>query len=245
MKTRTVLLSIAGTVLAFGLLDAAVAFVATRDSVAGPLDLSNVSKIRIVGAASDIMITARAEMPLVAELKGERRGWGAVWHSGWFSGGCPAKGSMRVDGDLLVIDVGRPARFFDWSDCTMELSANLKPEAAVVIEQKAARARLAGDFSAIDIRSDAGDLSFEGHATDISISGAALRARLVYNRVMQDETIAIAGRMLDASVKFLVPTPVSYLVEAVASYVDSALPNTQGAKPAITIRGEMVRTRIE
>jgi hypothetical protein len=115
----------------------------------------------------------------------------------------------------------------------------------VVIDQKAARARLAGVFSAIDIRSDAGDLSFEGHATDVSLSGAALRARLTYDRVMQDETIAIAGQMLDASVKFLVPTPVSYLVEAVASYVDSALPNTPGAKPAITIRGEMVRTRIE
>jgi len=42
-----------------------------------------------------------------------------------------------------------------------------------------------------------------------------------------------------------VPTPVSYLVEAVASYVDSALPNTPGAKPSITLRGEMLRARIE
>lgn len=245
MKTRSILLSIAGTILALGVLDAAVAFVATRDSVAGPLDLSHVARIRVEGAASDIVITARADAPLVAEMKGERRGWGAVWHSGWFSGGCPAQGSMRIDGDTLIVDVGKAQRFFDWSDCMMELSANLKPEAAVVIDQKAARARLTGDFSVVDIRSDAGDFSFEGHATDVSISGAALRARLVYDRVMQNETIAIAGQMLDASLKFLVPTPVSYLVEAVASYVDSALPNTPGARPAINIRGEMVRTRIE
>ncbi|MBV2186638.1 MAG: hypothetical protein KUL88_19115 [Rhizobium sp.] len=245
MKTRTILFSIAGTVLALGVLDAAVAFIATRDSVAGPLDLNHVTRIRVKGAVSDIVITARADAPLVAEMKGERRGWGAVWHSGWFSGGCPAQGSMRIDGDTLIVDVGSAARLFDWSDCSMEISANLKPEAAVFIDQKAARARLAGDFSVVDIHSDAGDLSFEGHATDVSISGAALRARLVFDRVMQDETIALTGQMLDASVKFLVPTPVSYLVEAVASYVDSALPNTPGAKPSITLRGEMLRARIE
>jgi hypothetical protein len=33
-------------------------------------------------------------------------------------------------------------------------------------------------------------------------------------------------------------------VDAVASYVDSALPNTPGAKPDITIRGEMVHATI-
>ncbi|HCL66323.1 MAG TPA: hypothetical protein DIC56_16085 [Rhizobium sp.] len=245
MKTRTVLFSIAGTVLAFAALDAAVAFFATRDSLAGPLDLSNVSKIRVEGAASDIAISTASEGPHVAELKGERHGWGAVWHSGWYSDACPAQGSMRIEGDTLTVDVGRAARFFDWSDCTMELTASLRPEAAVIIDQQAARTRLAGDFSVVDIRSDAGDVSLRGHAQAISISGAALRAKVTFERVMQNETIAISGKMLEATLKFLTPTPVSYLVEAVASYVDSALPNTPGAKPEITIRGEMVHTRIE
>ncbi|GEO84310.1 MULTISPECIES: hypothetical protein [Alphaproteobacteria] len=245
MKKRTVLLSIAGGILAIATLDAAVNLVTTRASMAGPLDLSHVQTIRVEGAASDIQITARANGPRVAELKGERRGWGAVWHSGWFSDACPVNGSMRIEGQTLTVDVGKAARLFDWSDCTMELTANLAPEAAVIIDQKAARTRLDGDFSMIDVRSDAGDVSFKGHARAVSISGAALRAYLAYEQVTHDETIALSGKMLDATLKFITPTPVSYLVEAVASYIDSALPNTPGAKPAITIRGEMVHARIE
>ena len=50
--------------------------------------------------------------------------------------------------------------------------------------------------------------------------------------------------MLDASIRFLVPTAISYGVDAVASYVDSALVNTPGAQPSITIRGEMVHATI-
>ena len=48
-----------------------------------------------------------------------------------------------------------------------------------------------------------------------------------------------------ATLRFVQPTTISYLVEATASFVDSALPNTPGAKPSITIRGEMLRARIE
>lgn len=245
MRARTALLSLAGTILALALIDGAVAFVSTRDSLAGPVDLSKVSTIRVVGSASDIRISTGVEGPHIAELKGERRGWGAIWHSGWFFDACPARGAMRIEGDTLIVDVGSTPRFFDWSDCTMELAADIRPGAAVIIDQKAARTRLDGDFSVVDIRSDAGDISFDGHAENLTISGAALRARITFEKVTQNETIAISGKMLDATLRFLQPTAISYLVEATASFVDSALPNTPGAKPAITIRGEMLRARIE
>jgi hypothetical protein len=245
MKPKTVLFSVAGTVLALALIDAGVAFISSRDSLAGPFDLSSVSAIRVEGSASDIRISTAASGPHVAELKGTRHGWGAIWHSGWFSDACPANGAMRIDGNTLIVDVGSRPRLFDWSDCTMELTAHLPSGAAVVVDQKAARTRLDGDFSVVDIRSDAGDVTVDGHADSLTIAGAALRARITYQRVMQNEAIAISGKMLDATLRFVQPTTISYLVEATASFVDSALPNTPGAKPSITIRGEMLRARIE
>lgn len=66
-----------------------------------------------------------------------------------------------------------------------------------------------------------------------------------FKTISKDETILLSGRMMDATLRFLTPTSISYLVEATASYIDIALPNTPGAHPAITIRGEMVRARIE
>ncbi|UJW76495.1 hypothetical protein [Rhizobium sp. SL42] len=245
MKTRTILFSVAGVIVAMLAIDGAVSLISARDSLSGPLDLAGIKKLHVTGTASDIMIAAKADAPQVAELTGERHGWGALWRSSWFSGSCPAKGSMRIDGDMLTVDVGRGGRFFDWSYCTMTLTANLQPGASVSIDQQAARTRLDGEFSALDIRSDAGDIAFTGHAASIAVSGAALRARLTFERVMQTEAIMISGTMLDATVRFLQPTPISYLVETVASYVDSALPNTPGARPSITIRGEMARVRIE
>ena len=245
MTRKQMLYSAAGLIVAIIVLDGAVSLYRASDRSSGPLDLSMVSKIRVTGMASNIEISADQEAPYTAELFGERRGWGAIWHSGWFADGCPSEGSMRIDGDTLLVDVGEGSRFFDWSDCEMTLSANLRSDAAVMIDQQASRSEIRGDFSVLQIRSDAGDVRFTGHAEHLSLSGAALRARLVYDKVRQSVAIAISGKMLDATVTCLVPTPVSYAVEAVASYVDSALPNTPGAKPEILIRGEMARVRIE
>lgn len=243
MKTRTVLLSLLGVVLAAAALDGASAFVTTRTTAAGPLDLSAVSKIRVEGEAGRLFISAAADGPHEARLEGERRGFGALWRSGWFPVSCP-EGDMHIDGDTLVVDLGG-RHFYRWSECTMTLTARLKPEAAVAIDQQAAQTDLQGDFSTVDIRSDAGDINLRGHAAQLSLSGAALRARVVFDKVRENETVALAGNMLDAGLRFLVPTPVSYLVEATASYVDSTLPNTPGAEPAIHVRGDMVRVRIE
>lgn len=245
MRTRTILLSLTGVIVAVAAIDGIVSLISTRDRTTGPVDLTAVSKVRVTGAASDITITTDPAAPLAAELSGERHGWGAFWRSSWFSDTCPAEGSMTVDSDTLVVDVGSAPHFFNWDNCTTALTANLRAGAGVVVDQQAARMAIDGEFSVVQVHSAAGDFHFNGHAGTIDLAGAALRALVVFERVTQDETIAISGRMLDATLRFMVPTPISYAVEAVASYVDSALPNTPGAKPSVLIRGEMARVRIE
>lgn len=245
MKNRHVFYSVAGVAVALVLLNGTVSLYTAGESMTEPLDLSSVSNIRVTGTASHIRISAGAEGALTARFTGERRGWGAVWKSSWFSDACPPRGSMQVEGDTLTVTVGEGARTFDWSDCSMTLTANVQPGAAVRIDQQAARTELSGNFSLVDVKSDAGDVSLAGHAQIVSVSGAALRARLAFDTVTHDETIAISGKMLDARVSFKEPTEVSYSVEARASYVDSSLPNTPGAMPAISIRGEMAHVRID
>lgn len=248
MRKRTILLSILGGLVGLAIIDGSVQLIQASDRISGPIDLAGVTRLEVTGAASEISISTVGGGAAEAVLSGTRHGWGAIWRSGWFAGDCAGQASMRRDGDTLRVDMGEHGGFFgwnDWDDCTLTLSAQLQPEASVAIRQNAARIRLSGDFAAIDVTSDAGDVSFTGHAASIAVSGAALRARLAFERVLNTEEIRISGQMLDASVRFLVPTPISYSIDAVASYVDSALPNTPGAKPDVQIRGEMARVRIE
>eukprot|EP01032_Pedospumella_encystans_P031315 gene31315-35349_t len=244
MRKRTILLSILGGLVGLAILDGSVQLIRASEAISGPLDLTGVTRLEVTGSASDISISTRGDGTPEAILSGTRHGWGAIWRSGWFAGDCSGRARMARHGDTLSVDMGERGGFFgwnDWEDCTLTLEAQLPPEASVSIRQNAARMHLAGDFSRIDVDSDAGDFAFTGHAASIAVSGAALRARLAFQRVKNTEEIRISGQMLDATVRFLTPTPISYGVEAVASYVDSALPNTPGAKPQIRIRGEMAR----
>jgi hypothetical protein len=245
MKKRTIILGIVAALLALSAVNGAVAFWGRGETISPPLDLSTVSKIRVNGAASLISISTQKDKPFTAQLIGRRDGWGALWHSGWSARDCPQNGTMQVEGDTLVVETSALSRFFDWSDCTIELSANVRPGSAVLIRQQAARMTLSGDYSTVQVNADAGDFSLEGHADTLDVSGAALRARAVFETVMHSETIRFSGKMMDVTLRFMVPTQISYLVEATASFIDSSLPNTPGAKPAITIRGEMVRATIK
>ncbi|MGF0536836.1 hypothetical protein ACQQ2Q_02500 [Agrobacterium sp. ES01] len=246
MKSRTVLLTGCGILLAVIVTDAAVGLISRSEAIAGPLDLTQVSSVDVTGKASHIIITADPDAPQTALLQGRRDGWSAVWRSGWFfSDTCTPDASMRTDGNRLIVDMGRSPRLFDWSDCQPTLTANIKPDSAISVDQAASRTELEGDFSTVNVASDAGDVVFDGHATGLSLSGAALRARIIYRHVANDETIQLFGKMMDASLRFVQPTEISYLVEAVASLVDSDLPNTPGAKPAVTVRGDMLRLHIE
>lgn len=245
MKSRHVFYSIAGVAAALVLLNGTVSLYTAHESLSKPVDLSSVSNIRVSGTASQILISAGDEGALTGQLTGESRGWGALWKSSWFSDACPARGSMRVEGNTLTVTIYRRGWGFDWSDCVTTLTANVPSGTAVRIDQQAARTELSGNFSLVDVKSDAGDMSLDGHAQTISVSGAALRARLAFDTVSHDETISISGKMLDAKVAFPESTEVSYLVEAKASYIDSSLPNTSGALPHIHIRGEMARVQID
>ncbi len=248
MRKRTIFLSVLGGLVGLAILDGSVQMIEASNAISGPVDLTGVTALKVTGAASDISISTRGEGRPEAVLSGTRHGWGAIWRSGWFAGDCSGQARMTRVGDTLTVDMGERGGFFgwnDWDDCTLTLEAQLPAEASVSIRQKAARMHLSGDFSRIEVDSDAGDFAFTGHAPSVAVAGAALRARLAFERGLQTEEVQISGEMLDATLRFLTPTPISYGVEAVASYVDSALPNTPGAKPQIRIRGEMVRVRIE
>ncbi|HBF31144.1 hypothetical protein [Rhizobium sp.] len=245
MKKRTLFLGIVAAFVTLSAVNGAVFYWNRGETISAPIDLSAVSKIRVNGAASMVTISTQKDKPFTGQMIGRRDGWGALWHSGWSARDCPQSGTMQVDGDTLVVETSGLSKFFDWSDCTLELSANVRPGSAVLIRQQAARMTLSGDYSTVQVNADAGDFALDGHADTLDISGAALRARAVFETVLNTETINLSGKMMDATLRFMSPTAVSYLVEATASYIDSSLPNTPGAKPAITIRGEMVRATIK
>ncbi|MDQ0454342.1 hypothetical protein [Rhizobium paknamense] len=245
MKKRHILLAGLAAIIALAAVDRAVAFRSSAMPLGGAVDLSGITGIRVTGQASRISLTTRADAPLTAQLSERREGWGSIWRSAWTGETCAAGVGMRREGGDLVVEMGDHSRLFDWSDCTLELTANLAPEAAVAIHQQAAEVALAGDFSTADIQANAGDVTVNGHVSHLSLSGAALRAAASFATIRHDETIALAGKMMDVTLRFLTPTPISYAVATTASFIDSRLPNTPGAKPAITIKGEMVRARIE
>jgi hypothetical protein len=245
MRKKPIILGLAASFGAIMLLDAAVSIWTSEARASDPVDLSSVNRIEVRGAASRVTINTDNTEPLEARLMGTRSGWGALWRSSWFDDGCAMTGSMRLERGSLIVDTGDAPFDFDWDDCRLELRANLRPDAAVLIDQRASAITLAGDFSVLDIKSDAGDVDVEGHADAITLSGAALRARIAFDEVRKSETIRLMGKMMDATLIFPAGSVISYAVESIASYIDSALPNTPGAKPEIRIRGDMVRTTIK
>ncbi|MCM2291860.1 hypothetical protein NAC44_05905 [Allorhizobium sp. BGMRC 0089] len=247
MKKRRLLLTCLAVVVAFSAVDGLVSLIGRDVALGQPLDLDTIDHVRIEGGASRLILTTQSGQPYDASLTGHREGWGAMWYSGWYGDDCTGRGRMHREGDTLVVetDPAFASRFFDWSDCTVTLRANLKPETAVTIRQQASKMTLNGDFSAVDVTADAGDFSLRGHADTLDLSGAALRVRAFYESVRQNETLMLTGSMMDIGLHFLTPTPVSVLTEATASYIDNTLGNTAGARPQITIKGQMVRARID
>ncbi|MNW03327.1 hypothetical protein D3C71_1992470 [compost metagenome] len=72
----------------------------------------------------------------------------------------------------------------------------------------------------------------------------ALRARLIYEKTQQSETVEISGKALDIHLGFDAASFIDYQVMATASWVDSSRTAIPGAKPRIRIKGEMVRATI-
>lgn len=222
------------------LISALPAFAAADD--AQRLDLSAITAISITGDASSIALTT-GDGPYEAALSGRRSGWFSQWYSALLGSDCRSAGRMSIEGGTLSVDVGTP--WPDPSDCVVELRANLPKASAVSIEQAATQVSLKGDFSSVLLDSKATDVTFRGHAGSLVMKGDALRSHLTFDRVDNTETIALDARALDTHLGFVSGTKVSYKVEAGAALVDSALPNTLGAKPTIDIKASFLRARIE
>ena len=207
------------------------------------LDLAGVSAVIISGEASSVRLSTSASEPYQATIGGRREGWFARWYSSWFANDCSLASDMKLEASTLRIDVA-PSSWLDPSDCRVEINANIQPESSVSIDQAALQASMAGSFSTIAISSKAADVSLDGHASTVELKGDALRANLAFGSVRQDENIAITGKALDATLSFGKGAAISYSVTATASFVDSTLSNTVGAKPSVVIKGDFVRATI-
>lgn len=207
------------------------------------LDVSNVTVVRIVGEASAIALTTTEGGPFVATLSGKRTGWFANWYSSWFYNDCRTSSRMGIEGTTLTVEA-RPSSWLEPSNCQVELNANVAKGTSVAIEQAASQVRLTGDFSDLSLDTKAADFTLDGHAASVRLNSDALRSHLVFSRTQGNETIAIVAHSLDTSFGFVPGTQISYDVDANAAMVDSALPNTAGARPSIAIQGEYVRAAI-
>ena len=206
------------------------------------LDISAVRSVVISGEASDIRLTASDTEPYRVSTSTRRSGWFSSWYSSWFFNGCRDRSAMRIDGTVLKNEVMQTS-WTDLSDCTPEVSANLAPSTIVRIDQQAVRAQLDGDFN-VAIASKVADVTFDGQATGIDILGTAVRARLRYDTIRQNETVSITAQSLQADLGFGGGVPLDDSVIAKASYVDSLEPSVPGARPHISIKGDYVHARI-
>ena len=207
------------------------------------LDLAGVNAVVISGEASSVRLTTSASAPYQATIGSRREGWFARWYSSWFANDCSLASDMKLEASTLRIDVA-PSSWLDPSDCRVEINANIQPESSVSIDQAALQASMAGSFSTIAISSKAADVSLDGHASTVELKGEALRANLAFGSVRKDENIAITGKALDATLSFGQGAAISSSVTATASFVDSTLPNTAGARPSVVIKGDFVRATI-
>jgi hypothetical protein len=216
---------------------------ADAGSLGETFDVSSIRRIVIIGDASSIKITTNSDEPYRAATSGRRSGWFSSWYSSWFFNICKDESRAEIHGATLTIDVAMSA-WSDIADCSAEVSANVPPGSAVRIEQQVFVAKLNGDFASLGTSGKAADITLDGHASSVDISGAAVRANLTYDAVKHDEKIEIAAQSLDAYLRFGKDVPVDYTVTAKASYIDSLVPSVPGTRPLVNIKGDYVRARI-
>ena len=208
---------------------------------------SSITQVRKHGAAGVAHISTRADGPFGAQLNTRSVGWGRFWRSAWASETCTELGTLEVEGSTLHVTMPSQAHGWGWwgePECTPELQAQLPQGISVEVSQQASRLVLDGDFATVAIESRAGDVALRGHASALTLSGSALRAQVEYTQVRRNETIAFQGQAMDIDLQMPPATPIHYQVEAHASLINSSLPNTPGALPSITVRGDMVRATI-
>lgn len=216
---------------------------ANAETAGKVLDVSGVTAVAITGDASSVHLTTIDGTSHRATIDSRRSGWFSGWYSSWFFSDCRNGGEMRVENGTLHIDVA-PSSWMDLSDCVTEISANIPRGNIVSIDQMALLAKLDGDFATVTIVSKAGDVSLEGHASNINVKGDAIKARIVFDEIKRDEKIEVAAKALDAYLGFGRDAVISYEILAKASFVDSSLKNSLGSKPSVSIKGDYARVTI-
>jgi hypothetical protein len=205
------------------------------------LDVSSIRSIVIRGDASSIKISANRTSPI-----GRRRRGGAMAGSpaGIRAGSSTAariESRMQIDGTTLTIAVAS-SRWFDLSDCTPEVLANIPPGGSVRVDQQAVMARFEGDFASLGLASKAADVTLQGHASAVDRWDGGARASGL--RHAQPPTRRSMSRASVDSYLGSARTCRRLYRHAKASLIDSARPSVAGAKPLVTIKAEYARTTI-
>lgn len=204
------------------------------------LEIADITLLSVAGTASMIELTSDPTRPYRANLSARRSGWFGGWASIWFYNECRNQSSLRLEKAALMVDI-QESTGFGSDDCTVELKANLPPGTDIAIIQKAAQVGLTGRYGDVSLDLAAGDVTLRGEAKTLSVAGQTVRANLSVTAV---ETIAVDVTMLDLYLGFAPGTSISYRVDALASFVDSALPDTPGAKPSVLVRARHGRVTI-
>ncbi|MBA8876540.1 hypothetical protein [Phyllobacterium myrsinacearum] len=216
---------------------------AQAEQTKAPLDIGQINSVMITGEASRIEFAAGDPGPYQARIIATRSGWFSGWYSSWFSDACATHTTMEIKDRALLIHVVN-APLLSLSDCEVLIRANLPANGDVSIEQAALQARLTGDYGTVRVKGHAADFALDGHVASLDISGDAVRSDLRFARITNSEMIWFDSRALDASFTFGKDVPISYAVDAKASFIDSKRDSTPGAKPSISIKSDYARVTI-
>lgn len=216
---------------------------AAKAETAAQLGMTAIKQVNITGESSRVDFTTSNTAAYAATITGTRTSWLASWYSNWFSNRCDTKTTTEIKDQTLTINVTETP-LLSVSDCEVRIIVNLPKGADINIEQHALLAHFSGDYRSIRINGNAADFSLDGYVSKLDINGDAVRSDVRFDRSSNNETIHLDSHALDATFSFLKDTPISYAVDAKASFIDSKLANTPGAKPFIDIKGNYVRATI-
>ncbi|MEP7456934.1 hypothetical protein [Phyllobacterium sp. SB3] len=217
--------------------------VAAKAEIPAQLDMTAIKQVTITGESSRMDFTTIDTVPYTATITGTRTSWLASWYSSWFSNSCDTKTTTEIKDQALTINVVETP-LLSISDCEVRIIVNLPEGADINIEQHALLAHFSGQYRSIRINGNTADFSLDGYVSTLDIKGDAVRSDMRFDRTSGNETIRLDSHALDASFNFLKGTPISYAVKANASFIDSKLANTPGAKPSIDITSDYVRATI-
>ncbi|QIB33352.1 hypothetical protein [Ancylobacter pratisalsi] len=229
-----------GLALAVLLGGALLAAAPARAADTDELHLDAVERVEITGDAGSLTLNTSTAGPTQAHVSARRSGWFSRWYSSWFFNDCRSKSRLWVEGTVLHVSVSTPP-LLEASDCTVDVTATLRPGVNVTIALQAVEAQLDGRFGAIDIDTRAGNVNLRGGMEQASLRATALRAQLDLSQSAPPRAVNFAVGSLDARLDFRPGARVGYRVEAKAALVDSERPNDPAGDTQLVVEGDYVR----